>query len=69
MCKFNVGHVVVRSEYKNEKSAFWRDEMTIVRIEQKGSVVRPRFWYYCTNYRGEQKTGLASVMDECFELK
>ena len=67
--KFNVGDVVVRSAYKESKSAMMRDEMTIVAIVSDGHPICPQMWYVCKDYRGHVANGLASVVDKCFIKK
>ena len=67
--KFHVGDVVVRSAYRDSKSAVLRDECTIVEIVSDGRPFCPQLWYICTDYRGRACNGLVGVMDDCFELK
>lgn len=67
--KFNVGDVVVREAYKDAKSAFSRDECTILEIVSDGRPFCPQLWYICQDCSGKICSGLVGVMDECFIKK
>ena len=67
--KFHVGDVVVRSAYRDSKSAMLRDECTIVEIVSDEHPICAQTWYVCVDYRGRRCNGLVGVMDDCFELK
>lgn len=67
--KFNVGNVVVREAYKNEKSAFLRDEQTIIAVESDEHPICAQMWYVCEDGCGRRRSGLVGVMDDCFVLK
>ena len=67
--KFHVGDVVVRTAYRDSKSAMMRDECTIVAVISDEHPICAQMWYVCTDYRGRRCNGLVSVMDDCFELK
>lgn len=67
--KFKKGDVLVRIAYKNERTAFFRDEMEIIDIVSDGHPICPSLWYICTDCRGKVKNGLVGVVDEAFCLK
>lgn len=67
--KFNVGDVVMRKAYRNDKSVVMRDEMTIVEIISDEHPICAQMWYVCVDYRGRRCNGLVGVMDSCFCLK
>ena len=67
--KFNVGDVVVRTAYRDSKSAMLRDECAIVDVVSDEHPICAQMWYVCADYRGRRCNGLVSVMDGCFELK
>ena len=67
--KFNAGDVVVRTAYKDSKSAMMRDECTIVAVVSDEHPICSQMWYVCEDYRGRACNGLVSVMDDCFTLK
>ena len=63
--KFAAGDVVVRAAYKNAKSAFLRDEMTIVEVVSDEHPICPQMWYICKDCRGRIVNGLVGVVDKC----
>ena len=67
--KFHVGDVVVRSAYRDSKSAMLRDECTIVEIVSAEQPICAQTWYLWVDDRGRRCKGLLGVMDDCFELK
>lgn len=67
--KFKVGDTLVRTAYKNEKSAFLRDEFTITEICRDDSPFCAQLWYIGKNFRGKVVNGLVSAVDSCFCLK
>ena len=67
--KFNVGDTLVRSAYKNEKSAFLRDEFTITEICRDDRPFCAQLWYIGKDYKGKEINGLVGVVDSCFCLK
>lgn len=67
--KFKVGDTLVRTAYKNEKSAFIRDEFTITEIVCDDRPFCAQLWYIGIDYKGKETNGLVSVVDSCFCLK
>lgn len=65
--KFNVGDVLIRSAYKEEKSKVLRDEMTVIDIISDGHPICPQVWYITRNFRGKIQNGLKKVVEDAFE--
>ena len=66
--KFQIGDILVRSAYKNSKSALMRDEILIVQIISDGHPICPQTWYITQNTRdGKIRSGLKCVIEDAFE--
>lgn len=58
--------MVVRKAYQHEKSAFLRDECTIIDVVSDEHPICPQAWYICKDCRGRIVNGLVGVVDDCF---
>ena len=67
--KFKIGDTLVRTAYKNSKSAIERDEFTITEICRDDRPFCAQLWYIGKDFRGKVVNGLVSVIDNCFCLK
>lgn len=67
--KFKAGDVLVRTAYKNLKTAYGRDEQTVVSVVSDEHPICPQIWYILRDSRGKLGTGLKCIMEECFEIK
>ena len=66
---FNVGDVIVRKAYRNDKSVVSRDECTIIDFVSDEHPICPQMWYIVRDYRGRVRNGLQGVVDDAFCLK
>lgn len=60
--KFSVGDRIARTGYEKHSS----ERMTILGIVSDGHPICPQMWYMTSDERGNTRSGLVSIVDDCF---